>query len=76
MTFQPGSGGPVDENGYVWPKGVGRPAIAALHHAGIKTLEELAGRNEREIAKLHGMGPKSMRIFRDTMAERGIDPMV
>lgn len=65
----------MDENGYEWPKGVGRPAIAALHHAGILTLDALAGRKEQEVAKLHGMGPKSLRILRETMAQRGIAPM-
>ncbi len=76
MSDDTDSRGPMDQNGYEWPKGVGRPAIAALHEAGIESLEALAGRKEREVARLHGMGPKSLRILRETMTERGIDPMI
>jgi predicted flap endonuclease-1-like 5' DNA nuclease len=75
VTISSRDGGPVDEDGYQWPKGVGRPAIAALRQAGITTLEALAGRSEREIASLHGMGPKSLRILKEVMAQRGIQPL-
>lgn len=38
------------------------PARGALEHAGISTLTELSRFSEREILRLHGVGPKSLPI--------------
>jgi len=43
------------------------PARGALLHAGITTLTELSRHSEREILKLHGMGPKSLPTLRQAL---------
>lgn len=48
------------------------PAQSALEAAGIFTLEQLAQHSESEIAKLHGMGPKALRILKEALAEKGL----
>jgi predicted RecB family nuclease len=45
------------------------PARNALQHAGITTLTELSKYSEREILKLHGMGPKSLPVLRQALSE-------
>lgn len=47
------------------------PAQRALDGAGIDSLEQLATRTEREVADLHGMGPKALGILRDALAAHG-----
>lgn len=58
-----------------WPKGVGQPAIRAFALIGIHRLTELEGRSERELADLHGVGPKSLRIINQTLREQGLRPL-
>ncbi|MFL5760962.1 MAG: helix-hairpin-helix domain-containing protein [Thermomicrobiales bacterium] len=58
-----------------FPKGVSQPAIRALAGAGIGRLEDLAGLSEAELLKLHGMGPKAVRIIRQALDERGLRPL-
>lgn len=48
------------------------PARRALETAGITTLSELAKHTEKEILKLHGMGPASMPVLRKALEERGL----
>jgi predicted RecB family nuclease len=48
------------------------PARGALEHAGIFTLTELSQRSEREILKLHGMGPKSLPVLRKALQDAGM----
>ncbi|GAA3222240.1 helix-hairpin-helix domain-containing protein [Actinocorallia longicatena] len=48
------------------------PAQRALDGAGVRTLEDLASRSEKEIAALHGMGPKALRILREELAGLGL----
>lgn len=45
------------------------PARRALDNAGIASLEELSKHTEKEIAALHGMGPKAIRILKEAMQE-------
>ncbi len=54
------------------PIGISAPARGALAGAGIETLEHCASRTEAEVMKLHGMGPKAMRIIRSAMADKGL----
>ena len=56
----------------VWPKGLSQPAIRALIVAGYTHVEQLANVDEKTIAGLHGMGPKGVRILRETLAEKGL----
>jgi predicted flap endonuclease-1-like 5' DNA nuclease len=51
---------------------IGAPATGALREAGYTRLEQLAGVPERELARLHGVGPKALRILREALAERGL----
>ncbi|MCG2808664.1 MAG: DNA-binding protein [Coriobacteriia bacterium] len=39
---------------------------------GYVSLDQLANATESEIASLHGMGPKAIRLLRDALAERGL----
>lgn len=48
------------------------PARNALQHHGIHTIEELSKYSEKEILKLHGMGPASMPKLRKALEESGL----
>lgn len=48
------------------------PARRALEHEGITTLQKLSSFTEREILRLHGMGPRSMPILRDALQAQGL----
>jgi hypothetical protein len=50
---------------------LGAPARRALI-GGYTRLEDLTNTKESEILRLHGMGPKAMRILRDALTERGL----
>ena len=39
---------------------------------GLSALEDLTKAKESEILRLHGMGPKAMRVLRDALTERGL----
>jgi len=48
------------------------PARNALVHAGIDTLKELSMYTEKEILKIHGIGPASLPTMRTLLAEEGL----
>ncbi len=48
------------------------PARNALVHAGIDTLEKLSMYTEKDILKLHGVGPASLPIMRSSLKEEGL----
>ena len=50
---------------------IGAPATRALNNAGYTSLRQLAGVPRAELAKLHGMGPKALRIIEDNLAKEG-----
>ena len=52
--------------------GLGAPARRALENAGIITIAELAQYHEKDILKLHGMGPGSMPKLRSLLREQGL----
>ncbi len=54
------------------PYGIGRPAASALTSAGYTRLEQLTAVTEADILKLHGVGPKAVRVLRDALAARGL----
>ena len=54
-----------------FPKGVSQPAIRALASVGYTNLDQLAGMSEKELATLHGMGPKALRILGETLKAQG-----
>jgi hypothetical protein len=51
---------------------VSGPANSALAGAGIGSLNELATYTENDIASLHGMGPKGIRILKAALAEHDL----
>ena len=48
------------------------PARNALVHAGIDTLKELSMYTEKEIIKIHGIGPASLPTMRTLLEEEGL----
>ena len=65
---------PTCENGRAPKEGflalLSAPARRALEHHGIHTVEELSKYSEKEILKLHGMGPASMPKLRKALEEQ------
>ncbi len=51
---------------------IGAPATRALHAAGFTRLEQVAGVPECELAQLHGVGSKALRLLREALADRGL----
>ncbi|MFC4779102.1 RNA polymerase alpha subunit C-terminal domain-containing protein [Paenibacillus sp. GCM10023252] len=49
------------------------PARRALEHHGITTLQQLSEHSEREILKLHGMGPASLPKLRSALQSQGLN---
>ena len=54
------------------PAGLSKPAQRALAAAGYTTLDQLAQVSERDLSRLHGVGPKSVRQLRDALAAEGL----
>ena len=54
-----------------FPK-IGAPATRALEAAGYTQLEQLTKVTEAELGQLHGMGPKALRILRETLQAQGL----
>lgn len=48
------------------------PARRALQHEGIDSLARLSTYSEKDILKLHGIGPSSMPKLRQALAEEGL----
>ena len=51
---------------------IGAPATRALNNAGYTALSQLADVRRSELAKLHGMGPKALRIIDDELRQHGL----
>jgi hypothetical protein len=51
---------------------IGAPATRALNDAGYSSLGQLAGVPRAELAALHGMGPKALRILEEALAGHGL----
>ncbi|TMW71298.1 RNA polymerase alpha subunit C-terminal domain-containing protein [Alteribacter natronophilus] len=49
-----------------------KPAKGALIHEGVDTLEKLSKYTEKEILKIHGIGPASLPVMRSLLAEEGL----
>ncbi|WP_416151782.1 RNA polymerase alpha subunit C-terminal domain-containing protein [Salipaludibacillus sp. HK11] len=48
------------------------PARNALVHEGIDTLQKLSEYTEKEILKIHGIGPASLPTMRTLLKEKGL----
>ncbi len=51
---------------------ISKPAKRALHHAGFYRLEQFTLVTEDEILKLHGVGPKTVKILNEALKEKGL----
>ena len=54
------------------PDGLSAPARRALAGAGYLRLEQLAAVRERDIRRLHGIGPNALAKLRQALAARGL----
>lgn len=59
-------------NASAFPAGLSGPTLRALAHAGIRSMAELARLNEEEVAALHGMGPKGIRLLKEALAAEAL----
>lgn len=62
----------MTEDGAIPLPHVSGPANAALAASGIPSLNVLALQTEEDIAALHGMGPKGIRILKAALADAGL----
>ncbi|ADC51460.1 hypothetical protein BpOF4_17085 [Alkalihalophilus pseudofirmus OF4] len=60
----------ASDNGFL--SKLSSPARSALVHEGIDTLEKLSTYTEKEILKLHGVGPASLPTMRASLVEAGL----
>ncbi|HJQ44800.1 MAG TPA: DNA-binding protein [Amycolatopsis sp.] len=55
-----------------FPKGAGAPARRALVAAGYTELRQLDGVSAKDLARLHGMGPKALRVLQAALEAQGM----
>ena len=55
-----------------FPKGTGKPATRAFNAAGYTRFEELAGKSEAFLLKMHGVGPKAIRVIKQALADNNL----
>lgn len=58
-------------NQAAFPRGVSGPALRALKAAGVRSVADLSRWSEKDLAALHGMGPKALTILRDALVASG-----
>jgi ERCC4-type nuclease len=51
---------------------IGKVARRALTNADYTRLEQLTTVSEKELLKIHGVGPKAIRILREALETRGL----
>lgn len=54
------------------PTGLSQPALRAFDAAGLKRLAQFAKVSEADLLKMHGVGPKAIRVLKAALAERGL----
>ena len=54
------------------PTNIGAPATRALTAAGYTELGQLAGVPAAELGKLHGVGPKALRLLQEALQQQGM----
>lgn len=62
----------MDDDAIERVPGTGAPARRELAAAGYTRLGQLDGMSARELLKIHGVGPKAIRVLRAAMRERGL----
>lgn len=56
----------------ILPKSIGQPATRALSYANITHLEQLTKVSAEELLKLHGVGPKAIRLLKEALEGKGL----
>jgi len=51
---------------------ISKPANRELHNAGFYRLEQFTKVTESDLLKIHGVGPKAIRILKDALKEKGL----
>lgn len=54
------------------PRSIGRPARRELALAGYTKLVQLTAVSEAKLLRLHGVGPKAIRLLREALANGGM----
>jgi predicted flap endonuclease-1-like 5' DNA nuclease len=54
-----------------FPPNIGAPAARALTAAGYTELTQLADVPASELKKLHGVGPKALRLLQEALEQQG-----
>jgi hypothetical protein len=54
------------------PRNIGAPATRALTAAGYTNLSQLADVPVAELKKLHGVGPKALRLLQEALKQQGL----
>lgn len=60
-------------NASAFPNGMPGPALRALASAGIRSMHDLAGWNKKDLAALHGMGPKALQVLQRGLEENKVE---
>src|SRR5688572_14772424 len=55
-----------------FPSSMGKVAPRELANAGYTRLKQLTKVSESELLKIHGVGPKAIRILRELLAQKGM----
>lgn len=51
---------------------IGAPATRALQQAGYRRLRDLAGVSRADLLRLHGVGPRAVRIVQEELEAHGL----
>ena len=51
---------------------IGKPATNALQNIGINDLEQLTHYSEKTLLQIHGVGPKAVRILKETLESQNL----
>ena len=54
-----------------FPKGMSQPSLRALAAIGVTHLDQVPAHTEQELAALHGMGQKGIRVLREALEAQG-----
>ena len=54
------------------PRNIGAPATRALTAAGYTDLRQLANVPATDLKKLHGVGPKTLRLLQEALERHGL----
>jgi len=57
-------------NAEAFPKGMSGPSLRALASAGVRSMTDLTSWTEKDLAALHGMGPKAVGLLKTDLTRR------